>query len=170
LKTAKTIGIIFVVAIGILAVQKASGSVAYLEKVGPPPLRFELVAANNTLFMAELALPKPKTIVPPPMPTAPTNSASSETEIAAGGGVMGMYGAGNGGQFFGGAAKNAGGQRHSASDMLSVMPQMINEYFKPSREGVPDSDSFQQGQSIFVPAELGFVPPTTGSRAIYQSK
>lgn len=60
-----------------------------------------------------------------------------------------------------------------ASDVLSVTPQMINEYFKPNRrdDGSGGPNPFQSGDTIFVPAELGFVPPMPAqSRAIYTSK
>jgi hypothetical protein len=81
-----------------------------------------------------------------------------------------MPGAGNGGLMSGAAAGNAGASPNSASDMLSITPQMINEYFKPNREDNEEAGPLRHGDTIFVPAELGFVPPTPESRAIYQSK
>jgi hypothetical protein len=157
------------VAVVFIAAQEASGAEAYLKSVGPPPLRFEFISTNNALFLSELALPKPKFVTPPPMPLAPTNSARSQTYLSTGGGLD-MLGEGNGGLMSGAAAGNAGASPNSASDMLSVTPQMINEYFKPNREDNEEAGPLRHGDTIFVPAELGFVPPTPESRAIYQSK
>ena len=158
--------IAFGVAVAFLVMQEASGAEAYLKSVGPPPLRFEFISTNNTLFLSELALPKPKAVKPLPMPVALTNSAPSQTSLSGGEPGLDMLGSGNDGLMPG----NTGASPNSASDMLSVSPQMINEYFKPSREGNQDSGPLQHGDTIYVPAELGFVPPMSGSRAIYQSK
>ena len=160
-------GIIPVMAIVSLATLSASGGEAYLASIGPPPLRFEYVDNNNALFLSELALPQPKPVVQPPMPP-PQPEAKAETNSVTGGIAPGAE---NGVPIFPGPAKNAPGFLSPASDMLSITPQMINEYFKPSRaEGDAEPGPYQHGQSIFVPAELGFVPPTPESRAIYNSK
>jgi len=149
--------------IGLLVTQKMSGDEAYLKSVGPPPLRFELVATNNTLFICELTLPKPKEAKEPGIPIAPAMPVVFEREIAGG--------TENRGQVFGEAAKNSGILDNPASNLLSITPEMINKYFKPEeREAAPAPNLFQPGQVIFVPAELGFVPPTPQSRAIYNSK
>ena len=160
-------GIFPVMAMLLLAMQSASGGEAYLASIGPPPLRFEYVDNNNALFISELALPQPKPAVQPPMPQ-PQPEAKADTNSVAGGIVPGAE---NGVPIFPGPAKNAPGFLSPASDMLSITPQMISEYFKPSRaEGDSEPGPFQHGQSIFVPAELGFVPPAPESRAIYNSK
>ena len=54
----------------------------------------------------------------------------------------------------------AGGSTNSASNMLSVNPQMITNYFTNPTQPAPAPSLYQPGQSIMVPQELGFVPPT----------
>ena len=153
-----------------LAMQSASGSEAYLISIGPPPLRFEYVDNNNAVFLAELALPNPKAVVQPPMP-APQAGAQSNANNVAGGIVASPSTTLNGVPLLPPMGNNLPAPGSSASDMLSINPQMISDYFKPYRaEGAPEPGPFQHGESIFVPAELGFVPPASGSRAIYNSK
>lgn len=148
-----------------LAMQSVSGSEAYLKSVGPPPLRFQYVDNNNSLFLQELALPKPRPVEQPPMPK-PQDAAAPETHIATSGPVMGSMG-----PFLPGQGNNNLNPDGSASDMLSITPQMISEYFKPYRaEGAPEPVPSQRGQTFSVPAELGFVPPMPGNRATYNSK
>jgi hypothetical protein len=56
----------------------------------------------------------------------------------------------------------AGVSSNSASNMLSVNPQMINDYFKANpTQPAPAPSQYQPGDSIMVPQELGFVPPPT---------
>jgi hypothetical protein len=160
--------IIPAIVIVLLAVQAVSGAEAYLASIGPPPLRFEYVDDNNALFLKELELPKPAPVSEPAMP-APQAEANPETTIAASQPVAGSPADMSGVPFLPGAGKNGHHPDSSASDMLSISPQMISDYFKPySAEGDSESGPFQHGDQIFVPAELGFVPP--GSRAIYNSK
>jgi hypothetical protein len=160
-------GIVPAMEMVLLAMQSVSGAESYLKSVGPPPLRFEYVDNNNTLFLSELALPRLKPVAQPPMPP-PQPAANPETNSATSGTAVGAE---NGVPILPGPAKNAPYPDSSASDMLSITPQMISEYFKPKQpESAPEPSPFQRGQSIFVPAELGFVPPTSGSRAIYHSK
>jgi hypothetical protein len=154
-------GIVPAMAMVLLAIQSLSGAESYLKSVGPPPLRFEYVDNNNTLFLSELTLPRLKPVAQPPMPP-PQPKASLETNSMAGGTVAG---AGNGVPILPVPAENALSPNSSASDMLSITPQMISEYFKPYRaEGAPEPSPDQRGQTFSVPAELGFVPPTPGSR------
>jgi hypothetical protein len=57
--------------------------------------------------------------------------------------------------------------------LLSIMPRMMTDYLKPIRNGGAgdDSSEYQPGDTIFVPTELGFVPPMPAhSRAIYRSR
>jgi hypothetical protein len=160
-------GSLLVVAMVFLARQSALGNEMYLAKIGPPPFRYAYVDNNNALFMKELALPKPTPVAQPPMPL-PQPKAEAETNNVSSGTVPGAL---SGVPLLPVSAQNAAGPVSSASDMLSINPQMISEYFKPYREdGAAGPDSFQHGDAIFVPAELSFVPPTSGSRAIYNSK
>jgi hypothetical protein len=158
-------GIIPAMAMLFLAIQSVSGEEAYLKTVGPPPLRFQFVDTSNSLFLQELALPKPRPVEQPPMPK-PQAEAAPETHIATSGPVLGSMG-----PFSPGPGNNALSPGGSASDMLSISPQMISDYFKPYRaEGATEPSLDQRGQILFVPAELGFVPPMAGSRATYNSK
>lgn len=157
-------------AIGLFAALACPGE-PYLALVGPPDLRFEVTATNNPLFTAELVLPK-QILSAPPDSTVP-----GETNAMGNASGPGLDGAGAGAAEFapgiaGGAAKNTGQAAGAASDMLNMQSQMVTEYLKPEQSAFPDAEPspFQRGQSILVPAELGFVPPTPGSRAIYLSK
>jgi hypothetical protein len=142
--------------------------VPYLALVGPPDLRFEVTATNNPLFTAELVLPK-QILSAPPEPAVP-----GETNAVGNGAGQGLNAgaAEYGSAKTGGAAKNTGQAGDAASDLLNIQPQMVTEYLKPDQNVFPDAEpgSFQRGQSIMVPVELGFVPPIPGSRAIYISK
>jgi len=147
---------------------KAAGSKPYLKVVGPPPLRFEVVVPESPQFLQELTLPAFKKDTVTNMPAA-LPPASAIINIA--GGISGLY-PGYGLPIGSGPANFAGGPGNSASDMLSVRSQMIKDYFKPSPK---DSDSnqqtqFQPGQTIYVPAELGFVPPSSTSSDVNKSK
>jgi hypothetical protein len=156
------------IVIAFLALQKVHGEGLYLAIVGPPPLRFEAPAANDPVFIKELTLPKPDetaatlTVLPPDSEAKPpAGGATNNVSTAAGSGGLG------------GAAKNAPGKVHPASNLLSTMPRMMTDYLRPIRGGGAgdDSSEFQPGDTIFVPTELGFVPPMPGhSRAIYQSR
>jgi hypothetical protein len=152
--------------IGLFATEAKSSNTPYLKLVGPPPLRFEVITPNSPLFIAELALPKPNNDNAVEE-TATNNLAAdgNETKPAVGSTEANMDG------ILGGPAKNAVNPANAASDMLNITPQMITEYLKPDRSEAPEAGQFQPGQSILVPAELGFVPPMPGgSRAIYISK
>lgn len=153
----------------IFALHKVQGGDFYLALLGPPPLRFQAAATNDVAFTRELALPMPKdprvsvTILSTNSPSVknpyPDPKASAESIKPNEAAVI-----------LDEAAKNAKGQVNPANNLLSTMPQMINQDLKPYR---PDNDegSYQPGDVIFVPAELNFVPPMPGqSRAIYRSR
>jgi hypothetical protein len=163
-------------AVAILAARPGFAGEPYLASVGPPPLRFEVVATDNALFLSKLELPKPKPVPQPAIAPPPFSEASKHTEIAGGPGMNVPSAAGNGLPVPAVPAITAATPPNAASDLLNITPQMINDYFRPSQiQGPPSSTMpFQPGQPIFVPAELGFVPPTPpvigNSQAIYQSK
>lgn len=155
---------------GLFAADKVSSPETYLEVVGPPALRFQVITPNNAVFLSELTLPKAKATTPPPMPTTPLASAGTETHIA-GSSVNSPPAIPM--PFMGSRRNDFGHSPRSASDLLNITPQMINDYFKPNQSSGSDdggSNGFQRGQTIFVPAELGFVPPTSGGHAISNSK
>lgn len=60
----------------------------------------------------------------------------------------------------------------SASDLLTVTPQMITQYLKPDVNETNQLD--RPGVVVFVPADMPFMPPgpknAPESRAIYQSR
>ncbi len=184
--------IILVMTLGLLAARGASGGRPYLKVTGPPPLRFAYVAENDAAFLALLTLPKQAestiTNMPPPKPEAdraetytsgdtilPVISNSSfpygmfpfgvfpygmPPSSMSPWGVMGtgMSGPSNPGV----PMAPAGASGNSASNMLSVNPQMITNYFTNPTEPTPAAPSqYQPGQTIMVPQELGFVPPPT---------
>lgn len=158
-------------AAGALAIQAVSASGPYLEAVGPPPMRYQVVVAPNPSFLAKLALPsqqatqEPATAMPGADDQPPDNNAAPPVPWS--NPVPGD----NSGGSFSIPAKNAESAPNPASDLLNITPQMINEYFKPNRRGDDNSGPYQRGESILVPSEMGFVPPMPGgSRAIYQSR
>lgn len=140
------------------AAQKVSANQPYLASVGPTPLRYEIVTTNNALFLAELTLPRLKAKTEPPMPPPAPKPALDETNTMSPAALIPVL-----------PATIASGPGNPASDMLNVTPQMIDEYFKPTSSDGGNGE-FRSGQSIFVPAELRFVPPIPESRAIYISK
>jgi hypothetical protein len=157
---------IMTLAMGLLTAQKAFGGDTYLSQVGPSSLRFEAPAVENPIFLAELALPKPKADEPIPLPKVPVGQDKS--------GSANADSAENPGGIFAGLLKNAQTPASPASDMLNMTPQMIVEYLKPNRSEGPRGDEpspYQPGQSIVAPDELNFLPPLPGgNRAIYISK
>jgi hypothetical protein len=160
------------VVIAILAMQKVQGGQLYLAIVGPPPLRFEAAATNDPVFIAELALPKPNDTMAE-VSILPTNSPAATVPVPVPNESKNVLTAASPSGFLSDAAKSAEGLLGPASNLLSVMPRMMTEYLKPIREGGAgdDSNSFQPGETIFVPAELGFVPPMPDqNRAIYRSR
>jgi hypothetical protein len=153
------------VVVAFLALQKVQGEELYLAIVGPPPLRFEPPPADDPEFIRELTLPKPKdttatvSILPADSTATPSvQDATNNVQTAA-----------SPPAFLSDAAKSAEGLTGPASNLLSIMPRMMSEYLKPVGAG-DDSSSYQPGDTIFVPAELGFVPPIPQNRAIYQSR
>lgn len=159
------LGLLLAMGVALPATQAKCGCKPYLPLLGPSPLRFEVAVAESPLILAELTLPKPKASEPIPLPkTPPAGNGTASAVVNVAGGPMGI---------FGGPANNAEGPLNPASDMLNVSPQMIAQYLKPNRSEPPPAapSQFQPGQSILVPAELGFVPPMPGgNRQIYMNK
>jgi hypothetical protein len=154
--------IILGLAVVFFAVQKVTSGEPYLKSAGPPALRIAMAVTPNPFILMELKLPTPTTNAPPPMPVPPPKPADTDAQNEVPPGMMGPF-----------PANFSPSPQNPASGMLNMTPQMIDEYFKPRRrgDGTNDSDAFQPGDTIFVPAELGFVPPMPAqSRAIYISK
>ena len=165
----KTFGeIILALAIGLFATEAKCSDTPYLRLVGPPPLRFEVIAPKSPLFIVELVLPKPHNAN-----VADDDATNTPAVAKPAPSSTGVDAAGFSDGFLGGPAKNAANPASAASDMLNITPQMFTKYLKPDSSEDPNDGAgqFQPGQSILVPAELGFVPPLPGgNRAIYISK
>ena len=192
--------IILVMAMGLLAAQAwPSSSKPYLKVTGPPPLRFEPVGGDHADFLALLTLPNQQessiTNMPPPKPEsaraetytsgplqAPVISSGSDGMfpfglfpgmfpygmLPWGASSMGMYAP----PFSNVPAHPAGIPTSAASNMLSVTPQMINNYLQPNPTALqPPPAQYQPGDTIMVPQESGFVPPAPPqSQSSYISK
>lgn len=178
-------GAICAIAALFFGVLPASAIVAYLPIVGPPPLRFELFTTNifnYSQFKLDSAnrsstKPPPQTstnsqpavsqaMTSPPSPVAGTPTAASAAapsnnseEIVAGA------------QNPPSARENFNFPPSTASDLLTVTPQMIAQYLTPDRTGTNALD--RPGAVVFVPADLPFTPPTpkgsSESQANYHS-
>jgi hypothetical protein len=153
----------------IFALQKVQGRDFYLALLGPPPLRFEAAATNDAVFIRELSLPVPidskvsVTILSTNSPSAKKTGQEQKASAKSGKSK-------NSPGILNDAAKNAKGRLNPANNLLSTMPQMINQDLRPDRPA-DDAGMYQPGDIIFVPAELTFVPPMPGqNRAIYRSR
>lgn len=168
----------------------ARAMVGYLPLLGPPPLRIWLATTNMfdySSFEAELAakalaaLAKGSGTNPVAVPatnpnlpaagetnelsvkktaTGKTDSTGTTQESVAGGQTESM----RGGNFSFPAA--------TASDLLTVTPQMIAQYLRPEPNTTNSMD--RPGAVVFIPADLPFVPPPAKagaeSRATYHIK
>jgi hypothetical protein len=180
LKSHGFIGLTGAIAISLFAVPETRGERAYLPAVGSPPLRFQAITTNHFVFNLESFAqpPKPAEIsntmaqaVAPPVNTtnlvenpnsipvfSQTNQASVKPETVADTKNNSV------------PPFNFANSSSSASDLLTVTPQMISEYLKPAQTEANRAD--QPGTVVFVPAEMQFTPPTPNasaeSRAIYK--
>jgi hypothetical protein len=171
-------GVILAIVVGIFAVHEAGGARAYLPAVGSPPLRFQAVDTNDTVldFKSFIIMAAKKTeasnavaqITPNftaasnPVSVLPlnTNPAPAMPQIVAD------------------VEKKSESpvitpiSPPSASDLLTVTPQMITEYLKPAQNKADQKD--QKGAEVFVPAGTQFAPPSPKvpgeSQATYKSQ
>jgi hypothetical protein len=178
-------GAICAIAALFFGVLPASAIVSYLPIVGPPPLRFELFTTNifsYSQFKLDLANRSPMK----PAPQASTNSPSTASHAitsppppAAGAATVASaaVAAGNSEENVAGGEnrltprENFNFPPSTASDLLTVTPQMIAQYLKPDPIGTNALD--RPGAVVFVPADLPFTPPTpkgnSESQANYHS-
>ena len=148
---------------GALVARKTESGTAYLQSPGPPPLRFQKNFPLSPYLKQQLFPPKTNGIG---NTGAISTDATNQAEI-------GIYPPTNSLP----AASTAtttnnpwdpleGSSGWSASDLLSVNPQILVEYLKPAQDGT--------NQNLVVPAEVRFLPPTPGvppeSRAIYKNQ
>jgi hypothetical protein len=163
---------------------------AYLPIVGPPPLSFWVVTTNEfnySRFEAELA----KVISKPPL----ASQADTNVMVGAMGGTNDVTLLAQSpapvaqtmrnqtfshldDQQSGSGMEKESGQKESfafpettASDLLTVTPQMIAQYLKPDPNATNSLD--RPGAVVFIPADVPFTPPapkgTPDSQAKYHS-
>jgi len=188
-KLSRLKGAIGALAALLMATLAAPAVVAYLPTVGVPPLRFESVTTNvfnYSQFILELAnesrtnsdiqactnltaasgggTNQPAMVAQPmaSRPTAALNEAfpqvNSEENVA-------------GAESRPVTLEKFDFPTSTASDLLTVTPQMIAQYLKPGSTGTNALD--RPGVVVFVPADLPFTPPpprnSSENRANYHS-
>ena len=166
----------------------AQGERAYLPVVGSPPLRFMAINTNDFVFKAKFsdATAKPVNTNSSAANAAtlpavqPTNNVEAARQIPAA--IAEAQRPSEKMQPVEDENKNAAEGYNpdfsspSASDMLTVTPQMINQYLRPGRyRGGNGTNEFDQpGAVVFVPAQMQFTPPapknSAESQAIYRSQ
>jgi len=186
LEKCQSIGAVCAIAALFCLFTPAKGAVAYLSKVGPPPLRFWVVTTNDfnySQFKLESA-----TAASNPTPASGTGTnqiAATATEshnqnMA----PTSWFSTGNAelrelNQPGTGEGNMAGEEKQyrprenfnfpspTASDLLTVTPQMIAQYLKPDSHATNSFD--HPGTVVFVPADTSFMPPTVNSRSESQA-
>jgi hypothetical protein len=177
-------GVICIIAAAAFFIRPAQAARAYLPTVGSPPLRFQAVTTNYFVFNPKLFQPATNLVatvsnvvnqatatndvaVAPPPATNETLTASSQPAAPD---YNQNYAPGPFRRF------NFNFSTASASDLLTVTPQMITPYLKPDANVTNALD--HPGAVVFVPAEMQFMPPPTTvtteshpgeSRATYRS-
>jgi hypothetical protein len=193
----KWIGLICAVVALFSFAHEAQGTYAYLPMVGAPALRIETATTNSFNYLAfsqALSALEAKTAAAvsnaatlAAAPAAKTNNSgaisyeafsSAQAPVANNNPINAnnptvfvsapMPGGGNNSQ----GSLNFAFPSSTASDLLTVTPQMITQYLKPDANETNQLD--RPGAIVFVPADMPFTPPTQpnapGSRAIYQSR
>jgi hypothetical protein len=181
-KAGRLRGAICAIAALLFGTLPAPAIVAYLPIVGPPPLRFELVTTNifnYSLFKLDLAnrslikpAPQASTNNPSTVSHAMTSPPPPATSVASTTGPSGNSEENiAGGENRSTPRENFNFPPSTASDLLTVTPQMIAQYLKPDPTATNALD--RPGAVVFVPADLPFTPPTpkgnSESQANYHS-
>jgi hypothetical protein len=178
-KSCKFIGKICAVAASVFFVHETRGESAYLPSVGSPPLRFQVVSTNYFVFDSKPAAPAAnptKTSAVATTSATPTANHTNITEIS----NPISNSSANTNQTSAADEENNSEtpiipitSSSSASDLLTVSPQMITEYLKPAQT-VTDTKTNQPEPVIFVPVEMQFTPPapksSSESRATYKTQ
>ena len=118
------------------------------------------IVASNTPASnpSSFDIPKPKPVI---LEAKSVGNPASSSDQMAGIGPVSVF-----------PVFNLPGSSSSASDLLTVSPQMITQYLKPNQTGTNTLD--QPGTSVFMPAGVQFQPPAPEnapeSRAIYRSQ
>ena len=153
---------------GIFAFHEARGERAYLPSVGSPPLRFQAVITNHLVFnlksFAKTVKPAEASNAVPQIVANSTNNVAISRQIPAA--------VTNDSQTNQVPVKPETDDNEknnsetpvfspdassSASDLLTVTPQMITEYLKPAQ--TETKQAAPTNPVVFVPAELQFAPP-----------
>ena len=164
--------------------------VGYLTKVGPPPLRIWLTSTNvfdYSSFELELAAKaQAKLNADSATNQVAITATEANAEPASSQNLSTLDKAVTDQNYSTGTSPDTGAGQQSgnmprgnfnfpgttASDMLTVTPQMIAQYLKPESYGTNTMD--RPGAVVFVPADMPFVPPpvkaNADSRASYHVK
>ncbi|MGA2867994.1 MAG: hypothetical protein ABSF34_02370 [Verrucomicrobiota bacterium] len=179
-------GVVCAVVAAFSFAREAPAKFAYLPGVGVPPLRIEVVTTNEFNY---LAFSEALSAVRTNLATAPTiNTVNSDNSSATSPSIPKTIAnnspaaanilittspeTGDDGEKDGRQPNNFAFPSSTASDLLTVTPQMITQYLKPEANETNQLD--RPGVVVFVPADMPFMPPTQKtvpeSRAIYQSR
>jgi hypothetical protein len=167
--------------------REAPAKSAYLPVVGVPPLRIEVVTTNEFNYLAfseAFSMARTNLATAPiintdnssaPAPSIPktiANNNPADNPAAANILISTSPETGDYGEKDGRQPNNFAFPSSTASDLLTVTPQMITQYLKPEANETNQLD--RPGVVVFVPADMPFMPPTQKtvpeSRAIYQSR
>jgi hypothetical protein len=170
--------------------REAPAEFAYLPVVGVPPMRIEVVTTNEFNYLAfreglsaagtNLATASTASTInndnssatSPSIPKTIANNNPAGNPTAANVLISTGSETGDDGEKDGRQPINFAFPSSTASDLLTVTPQMITQYLKPEANETNQLD--RPGVVVFVPADMPFMPPTQKtvpeSRAIYQSR
>ena len=176
-------GVVCAVVAAFSFAREAPAKFAYLPVVGVPPLRIEVVTTNEFNYLAfnEAFSAARTNLATAPAINTDNSSATSPSipktiannnPAAANVLITTSSETGDDGEKDGRQPVNFAFPSSTASDLLTVTPQMITQYLKP--EGNETNQLDRPGVVVFVPADMPFMPPTQKtvpeSRAIYQSR
>jgi hypothetical protein len=180
----KFVGVIGAIIVGMFAVFGARGVNvlnAYLPIVGPPPMRFQAVITNHFHFNLESFEATEESVETSNTVTQLDASAANATNSPAVSNPIFVSSAKTNQVSAATDEKNNSEtptispiSSSSASDLLTVTPQMITDYLQPAQKGNGWANRRNQSDtSVFVPLEMQFAPPTPNtavkSEAIYNN-
>jgi hypothetical protein len=180
-------GVVCAVVAAFSFAHEAAARFAYLPLVGVPPMRIEVVttnefnylafsealsAASTNLTTAPIITTDNSSATSPSIPKTIANNNPADNPAAANVLISTSSETGDDGEKDGRQPVNFAFPSSTASDLLTVTPQMITQYLKPEANETNQLD--RPGVVVFVPADMPFMPPTQKtvpeSRAIYQSR
>jgi hypothetical protein len=181
LRSRKFISVIGAIIVGVFAVLEARGVGAYLPIVGSPPLRFQAVITNHFHFnlesfeATEESVETSNTVAQLDAPvTNAANITAVSTPISFSSAKTNQISAATDEENNSEMPVISPNSSSSASDLLTVTPQMITEYLQPAQKATGGAYRKNQSDtSVFVPFEMQFAPPMPGasakSQAIYNN-